>query len=51
MFRKKMASTGSKAWAGMDVALYQELCGSRQKQRVGQAEMREVPRGKQPMSG
>ena len=50
-YREKMASTGNKAWAGMDVALYQELCGSQQKRRVGQAELREGPRGKRPMSG
>ena len=50
-YREKMASTGNKSWSGMDVALYQELCGSRQKQR---SEKREVPRGtggKRPISG
>ena len=50
-YREKMASTGNKSWSGMDVALYQELCGSRQKQR---SEKRELPRGtggKRPMSG
>ena len=31
-----MASTGKKSWSGMDVALCQELCGSRPKQRVPQ---------------
>jgi hypothetical protein len=31
---KPVTSTGNKSWSGMDVALYQELCGSRQKQRV-----------------
>lgn len=30
-YRKKMAATGKKVWSGMDVTLYQELCGSRQK--------------------
>ena len=50
-YREKMASTGNKAWSGMDVALYQELCGSRQRQRGLQTEKREVPRGKRPISG
>ena len=31
---EKMASTGKKTWTGVDVALYQELCGSRQKLRT-----------------
>ena len=30
-YREKMASTRERAWSGMDVALYQELCASRQK--------------------
>ena len=33
-YREKMASTGTRAWPGMDVALYQELCGSRPRRRV-----------------
>ena len=33
-YREKMASTGNRAWTGMDVALYQELCGSRPRRKV-----------------
>ena len=33
-FREKMASTGNRSWKGMDVSLYQELCGSRPRRRV-----------------
>ncbi len=53
-FREKMASTGEKTWKGMDVALYQELCGSRQKLRTPQMERKESPKGsgmKRPVSG
>ena len=32
-YREKMASTGNRAWLGMDVALYQELCGSRPRRK------------------
>ena len=28
-FREKMAATGNRKWTGMDVLLYQELCGTR----------------------
>ena len=45
-YREKMAN---KTWSGMDVTLYQELCGSRQKQRS--MERRETPKGKRPLSG
>lgn len=50
-YREKMASTGNKSWPGMDVTLYQELCGSRQKQRSIPTERREMPKGKRPLSG
>ena len=50
-YREKMASTGNKSWSGMDVTLYQELCGSRQKQKSAPAERKEPPRGKRPLSG
>lgn len=53
-YREKMASTGAKSWSGMDVALYQELCASRQKLRTPQMERKEVPKGlgvKRPASG
>ena len=53
-YREKMASTGEKIWSGMDVALYQELCASRQKLRTPQTERKEMPKGtvgKRPMSG
>ena len=53
-FREKMASTGQKAWAGMDLALYQELCASRQKMRSPQMERKDIlsgSGGKQPASG
>lgn len=33
-FREKMASTGNRSWEGMDVSLYQELCGSRPRRRA-----------------
>lgn len=33
-YREKMASTGNRSWKGMDVALYQELCGSRPRRRA-----------------
>ena len=47
-----MESTGNKSWSGMDVALYQELCGSRPKQRVPQTrEKREENKRKRPSSG
>ena len=39
---EKMTSTGEKIWCGMDVALYQELCASRQKLRTPQR--RKCPR-------
>lgn len=43
-YRGKIASTGNKSWSwsGMDVTLYQELCGLEQKQRL---ERKEIPRG------
>ena len=44
-YREKMATTGVKSWSGVDVALYQELCGSRQKLRTPQMERKEAPRG------
>ena len=53
-YREKLASTGVKAWSGMDVALDQELCRSRQKLRTPQTDRKETPKGtggKQPMSG
>ena len=53
-YREKMASTGNKTWTGMDVALYQGLCGSRQKLRTPQTERKEPPKGagvKHPASG
>ena len=53
-YREKMTSTGEKIWSGMDVALYQELCASRQKLRTPQTEKKEMPKGtagKCPMSG
>ena len=28
-YRKKMAATGRKIWSGMDVQIYQEVCGGR----------------------
>ena len=33
-FREKMASTGTKTWSGMDVSLYQELCGGQPRKRA-----------------
>ena len=33
-FREKMASTGNRSWKGMDVSLYQELCGSRPRRKT-----------------
>ena len=33
-FCEKMASTGKRSWKGMDVSLYQELCGSRPRRRA-----------------
>ena len=51
-YREKMAATGNKSWAGMDVALYQEICGSRQKQRTTlKREMTRGAGGKRPASG
>ena len=35
-FREKMAAKGIKEWEGMDVQLYQELCGGRLRKVVGQ---------------
>lgn len=32
-FREKMAATGVKSWAGMDVHLFQEMCGARPRKR------------------
>ena len=32
-FREKRASTGERSWSGMDVSLYQVLCGSRPRRR------------------
>jgi len=32
-FREKMAATGEKVWSGMDVQLYQEICGARPRKR------------------
>ena len=39
MFREKMASTGVRKWLGMDVKIYQEVCGGRQRraQNVGRS--------------
>ena len=51
VYREKMVSTGERAWLGMDVALYQKLCASRQKLRSPQTERKEAPMGKRPMSG
>ena len=34
-FRDKMASTGVRSWTGMDVKVYQEVCGGRSKRRAG----------------
>ena len=34
-FRDKMASTGVRSWSGMDVKVYQEVCGGRSKRRAG----------------
>ena len=44
-YHEKMASTGEKVWSGMDVALYQELCASRQKLRTPLTERKEAPKG------
>ena len=49
-YREKMASTGNKSWSGMDVALYQELCGSRQKQPLEKRELPRATEGKRPIS-
>ena len=49
-YREKMASIGKKLWSGMDVTLYQELCGSRQKQRSAPTDKRESAKGKRPLS-
>ena len=49
-YGEKMASTGEKVWSGIDVALYQELCASRQKLQTSQ----KAPKGpsrKRPVSG
>lgn len=35
-YREKMASTGTRAWPDMDVALYQELCESRPRRRMSE---------------
>lgn len=35
-FRDKMAAIGVREWAGMDVQLYQEICGSHPRKIVGQ---------------
>lgn len=51
---KKMAFTGEKVLSGMDVAFYQELCGSRLKLRIPQTDRRDTPKetgGKRSMSG
>ena len=32
-FREKMAATGVKSWKGMDVQLYQEICGAKLRKR------------------
>ena len=51
-FREKMASTGKKSWSGMDVTLYQEVCGSRPKQRsTPPTDRREEHKRKRPASG
>ena len=51
-FREKMASTGKKSWSGMDITLYQELCGSRPKQRTPQpVDRREELKRKRQSSG
>lgn len=34
-YREKMAATGNRKWAGMDVALYQELCGTKPRRSAG----------------
>lgn len=34
-FREKMASTGARLWPGMDVQIYQEVCGGRPRKKVG----------------
>ena len=47
-----MASTGKKTWSGTDLTLYQELCGSRPKQRTPQpVEKREELNRKRPSLG
>lgn len=33
-YREKMASTGNRTWEGMDVTLYQEMCGSRPRRKA-----------------
>jgi hypothetical protein len=56
-YREKMASTGNRAWPGMDVALYQELCGSRPRRKVvepaldSKAPSRSLAQGKKCPSG
>ncbi len=37
-YREKMAATGVRDWPGMDIALYQEICGARPRRSVGCSE-------------
>jgi hypothetical protein len=50
-YREKMASTGNKSWSGRDVTLYQELCGSEQKQWLERKETSRGASGKELDSG
>ena len=34
VFREKMAAMGIRKWKGMDVQLYQEVCGGRARKRL-----------------
>ena len=52
-FREKMAATGVRQWLGMDVKVYQEVCGGCPRKRAEPAgEKRGLPMGaKRPMEG
>ena len=52
--REKMAAIGQKEWKGMDLALYQEICGGRQRKLTIPAKGSEAGssgRGKRPLTG
>ncbi len=53
-FREKMAATGARKWAGLDVQVYQEICGGYPRRRAEGQEHKGVGNSqgqKRPMEG